>query len=95
MLSWVIEEWNDAEFRFLALPARKLGFYIFEIEEYTCSSNYSLESLFFLFWILTKAKLLPSFLLSSNRAYVELRVGVKRHVWFTYIVKSKTRSKQK
>ena len=26
MLSWVIEEWNDVDFRFLALPARKLGF---------------------------------------------------------------------
>ena len=49
----------------------------------------------FLFSILTKAKLLPSFLLSSNQAYVELWVGVKRHVCFAYIVKSKTRSKQK
>ena len=34
-------------------------------------------------------------LLSSNQAYVELRAGVKRHVCFAYIVKSKTRSKQK
>jgi len=33
MLSWVIEEWNDAEFRFLALLAWKLGFCIFEIKE--------------------------------------------------------------
>jgi len=33
MLSWVIEEWNDAEFRVLVLPAWKLGFYIFEIKE--------------------------------------------------------------
>ena len=31
--SWVIEEWNDAEFRVLVLPAWKLGFYIFEIKE--------------------------------------------------------------
>ena len=44
-----------------------------------------------LFWILSKAKLLPSFLLSSNQAYVELRVGVKRHVCFAYIVKSKNK----
>ena len=69
-------------------------FYFFEKKELSCSSNYSLESLF-LFWILTKAKLLPSFLLSSNLAYVELRAGVERHVCFAYIVKSKTRSKQK
>ena len=26
MLSWVIEEWNNADFRFLAFPALKLGF---------------------------------------------------------------------
>ena len=30
ILSWVIEEWNEADFRFLDLPAQKLGFYIFE-----------------------------------------------------------------
>ena len=60
----------------------------------SCSSNYSLESLF-LFQILTKAKLLPSFLLPSNQAYVELRVGAKRHVCFSYIVKSKIKSEQK
>jgi hypothetical protein len=47
-----------------------------------------------LFQILTKAKLLPSFLLPSDQAYVELRVGAKRHVCFAYIVKSKTKSKQ-
>jgi len=29
MLSWVIEEWNEADFRFLDLTAQKLGF-IFE-----------------------------------------------------------------
>ena len=68
--------------------------FIFEKERKFCSSNYSLESLF-LFQILTKVKLLPSFLISSNQAYVELRVGVKRHVCFAYIVKPKTRSKQK
>jgi len=28
MLSWVIEEWNNADFRFLALFAQKLGFLI-------------------------------------------------------------------
>jgi len=39
MLSWVIEEWNNADFRFLTLLAQKLGFFIFEKEEYTCSSN--------------------------------------------------------
>ena len=39
--------------------------------------------------------MLPSFLLPSNQAYVELRVGVKSHVCFAYVVKSKTRSKQK
>ena len=38
---------------------------------------------------------MSSFLLSSNQAYVELKVGVKRHVCFTYIVRSKTRSKHK
>ena len=38
---------------------------------------------------------MSSFLLSSNQAYVELMVGEKRHVCFDYIVKSKTRSKQK
>jgi len=31
----------------------------------------------------------------SNRANVELRVGVERHVCFAYIVKSKVRSKKK
>ena len=94
MLSWVIEERNEADFRFLDLPAQKLGFYFWKQKHSLCSSNYSLESLF-LFWILTKAKLLPSFLLPSNQAYVELRVGVRRHVCFSYIVKPKTRSKQK
>ena len=39
--------------------------------------------------------MLPSFLLSSNQAYVKLRVGVKRHVCSAYIAKSKTRYKQK
>ena len=38
--------------------------------------------------------LLPSFLLSSNQVYVELKVGVKRHAFFTYVAKSKTRSKK-
>ena len=33
MLSWVIEEWNDANFRFLALLASKLGFLYFQIKE--------------------------------------------------------------
>ena len=41
------------------------------------------------------AKSLPSFLLSFNQAYVELRVGVKRHACFAYVAKSKTRSKKK
>ena len=41
------------------------------------------------------AKLLPSFLLSFNQAYVERRVGVKRHTCFAYVAKSKTRSKKK
>ena len=40
-------------------------------------------------------KSLPSFLLSFNQAYVELRVGVKRHACFAYVAKSKTRSKKK
>ena len=39
--------------------------------------------------------MLPSFLLSSNQAYVELRVGVERHAGFASVAKSKTRSKQK
>ena len=39
--------------------------------------------------------LLPSFLLSSNQAYVELRIGVKRYACFAYVAKSKTRSKKK
>ena len=38
--------------------------------------------------------MLSSFLLRSDQAYVELRVGAKRHVCFAYIAKSKTRSKQ-
>ena len=41
------------------------------------------------------AKSLLSFLLSFNQAYVELRVGVKRHACFAYVAKSKTISKQK
>ena len=41
------------------------------------------------------AKSLPSFLLSFNQAYVELRVGVDRHACFAYVAKSKTRSKKK
>ena len=39
--------------------------------------------------------LLPSFLLSFNQAYVELRIGVKRHDCFTCVAESKTRSKKK
>ena len=39
--------------------------------------------------------MLPSFLLSFNQAYVESRVGVKRHTCFAYVAKSKTRSKKK
>ena len=39
--------------------------------------------------------MLPSFLLSFNQAYVELRVGVKRHACFAYVAESKTRSKKK
>ena len=39
--------------------------------------------------------LLPSFLLSFNQAYVELRIGVKRHACFACVAKSKTRSKKK
>jgi len=35
MLSWVIEEWNEAVFRFLALPAQKLGFLIFILKTKT------------------------------------------------------------
>ena len=41
------------------------------------------------------AKSLPSFLLSFNQAYVECRVGVKRHTCFAYVAKSKTISKKK
>ena len=41
------------------------------------------------------AKSLPSFLLSFNQAYVELRAGVKRHASFAYVAKSKIRSKKK
>ena len=41
------------------------------------------------------AKLLPSFLQSFNLAYVEHRVGVKRHACFAYVAESKTRSKKK
>ena len=39
--------------------------------------------------------LLPSFLLSFNQAYVELRIGVERHACFAYIAKSKSSSKKK
>ena len=48
-----------------------------------------------MFQILTKAMLLPSFLLSFNQAYVELRIGVKRHACFACVAKSKSRSKKK
>ena len=41
------------------------------------------------------AKSLPSFLLSFNQAYVELRKGVKRHACFACVAESKTRSKKK
>ena len=43
----------------------------------------------------TKAMLLPSFHLSFNQAYVELRIGVERHACFAYVAKSKTISKKK
>ena len=39
--------------------------------------------------------LLPSVLLSFNRAYVELRIGVERHACFAYVAKLKSRSKKK
>ena len=39
--------------------------------------------------------LLPSFLLSFNQAYVELRIGVERHACFACVAKSKSRSKNK
>ena len=68
--------------------------FIFEKERKSCSSNYSLESIF-LFQILTKAMLLPSFLLLFNQAYVELRIGVERHACFACVAKSKSRSKKK
>ena len=48
-----------------------------------------------MFRILTKAMLLPSFLLSFKQAYVELRIRVKRHACFACVVESKTRSKKK
>ena len=35
------------------------------------------------------------FFLPSNQAYVELRVGIKWHVCFAYVIESKTKSKQK
>ena len=94
MLSWVIEEWNEADFRFLDLPAQKLGFYFWK-KKHSLAPQIILSNLSFLLQYLTKAKLLPSFFLPSNQAYVELRVGIKKHVWVVYIVKSKTRPKQK
>ena len=39
--------------------------------------------------------LFPSFLLSFNQAYWEIRVGVKRHSGFAYVANLKTRSKKK
>ena len=48
-----------------------------------------------MFQILTKAMLLPSFLLSFNQAYVALRKGVKRHACYACVAESKTRSKKK
>ena len=48
-----------------------------------------------MFQILTKAMLLPSFLLLFNQAYVELRIAVERHACFACVAKSKSRSKKK
>ena len=47
------------------------------------------------FCILTKAKMLPSFSYHLFRLYVELRLGVERHVCLACIAESKTRSEQK
>ena len=80
---------------FLALPTQKLGFlFIFENKSIVLLLKL-FSRIIFLFQILNKAKSLPSFLLPSNQVYVELRIGIKRHVCFTYIVKSKARSMQK
>jgi hypothetical protein len=42
-----------------------------------------------------QGKVLPSFSPTANQAYVELRVGMKRHTCFSYIAKSKVRSEKK
>ena len=80
---------------FLALPTQKLGFlFIFENKSIVLLLKL-FSRIIFLFQILNKAKSLPSFLLPSNQVYVELRIGIKRHVCFTYIVKLKTKFKEK
>ena len=38
---------------------------------------------------------MPSFSPTSNKAYVEFRVGIKRHACFSYVAKSKAESKKK
>ena len=91
MLSWVIEEQNEADFRFLDLPTRKLGFYFLK-QKHSLAPQIILSNLSFCFKTSPRQS---SFLLPSNQAYVECRVGIKRHVCFAYIVKSKTRSRQK
>ena len=76
MLFLVIEEWNNTDFRFLALLAQKLGFLILKRKN-RLAPQIKFSNLSFFVEFLTKAKSLPSFLLSSNQAYVELRIGVK------------------
>jgi hypothetical protein len=38
---------------------------------------------------------MPSFSPTANQAYVELRLGMKRHTCFSYIAKSKVGSENK
>ena len=60
MLSWVIEEWNNADFRFLAFPALKLGF-LFLKRMNRLAPEIKLSNHSFFMSFLAKAKSLPSF----------------------------------
>jgi len=95
MLSCVIEEWNDAGFRFLALPTWKFGFLILKTKTKSCSSNYSLESLILNVYNPHQGKVVAFLPYQLIRLHLEPWVVVKRNVCFAYFVKSKSRSKKK
>jgi hypothetical protein len=93
MLPWVIEEWNNPDFRFPTLLAQKLGGF-FVLKQRNSLAPQSILSNHFLKFAFKceyspRQFFMPSFLLSSIQAYVGLRVGVKRQTCFAYVAKSK------